>query len=326
LFWRPVVDEHQGQKTQVKELRTAESSLRESEEYFRTLADSAPVMIWVSGPDRLCTFCNKSYLEFTGHSLDQRLGDGWAAAVHPEDLDRCLAAYVSCFDARRDFRSEFRIRRADGEYRWILDKGVPLYRDGHFTGYIGGCLDITEQKLFTERLMASKARLRDAQRLAKVGYWERSVDTDTIEWSDFLDCVHSKDRQKIVDCDRRLHSTTTPIEVNYRIRRPDSKVRCVRTIIEGIRNDRGELVRVVGATQDVTEKVNAQEEMRRIRAPLAAAREDESRRIARDLHDDITQRLALLSVALGETVAEPMRPPEILVTNIHSFRNAIFVT
>jgi len=341
LVLAAVVDERQGQKAQVKELRSAQSSLRESEEYFRTLADSAPVMIWVSGPDRLCTFCNKSWLEFTGHSLNQELGDGWAAAVHPEDLDRCLAAYMACFDARRDFQSEFRIRRADGEYRWILDKGVPLYRDGQFAGYIGGCLDITDQKLFTKRLEANQARLRDAQRLARVGHWERDIETDTIEWSDqmisilgmengtpvsfddFLHCVHSKDRQKLVECDRRLHSSRIPIEVAYRIKQPGRKVQYVRSIMEGIRNDRDELVRIVGATHDITEKVSAEEELRRIRASLAAARDDESRRIARDLHDDITQRLALLAVALGEAVAEPIRQPEGLAVKIHAARNEI---
>ena len=339
LVLAAVVDERERQKTRVEQLRTA--ALLQSETYFRTLADSAPVMIWVSGPDKLCTFCNKYCLEFTGRSLDQEVGDGWAAGIHPEDVDRSLDTYVSSFDARRDFQSEYRVRRADGEYRWILSKGAPLYRDGQFAGYIGGCLDITEQKLFTERLRASEARLRDAQRLARVGHWERNMEADTIEWSDqmfsilgvengtplsfkdFLQCVHSKDRQKIVDCDRRLHSSTIPIEVEYRIRQPNSKVRSVRSIIEGIRNDRGELVRVVGATHDITETVSAEEELRRIRASLAAARDDESRRIARDLHDEITQRLALLSVAMGDTVAEPMRPPETLVANIRSSRNEI---
>jgi signal transduction histidine kinase len=144
-----------------------------------------------------------------------------------------------------------------------------------------------------------------------------------LSFEDFLQCVHSKDRQKLVECDRRLHSSTTPIEVDYRIRRPDGNVQWVRSIVEGIRNDRDELVRIVGATQDMTETVNAEEELRRIRGSLGAARDDESRQIARDLHDDITQRLALLYVALGKAVAEPIRQPEVLAANIHSSRNEI---
>ena len=108
--------------------------------------------------------------------MEQALGNGWAAGVHPEDLDRCLTNYSSSFDARRAFQMEYRLGRADGEYRWVLDTGTPLYRGGDFAGFIGSCVDITEQKLIEERLRASEARLMDAQRLAKVGSWERHID------------------------------------------------------------------------------------------------------------------------------------------------------
>jgi PAS domain S-box-containing protein len=342
LILAAVVDERQLGRRRVTELRASEATLIENEKYFRTLANSAPVMMWVSGPNKLRVFCNKSWLEFTGRSLEQETGYGWTAALHPEDLDRSLATYVSSFDARRDYQSEARVRRADGEYRWILDRGVPLYREGRFAGYIGGCLDITEQKLFTDRLTASEARLRDAQRLAKVGHWARDVKTDTIVWSDemnhilgvengapmgfkeFLECVHTRDRQKIEDCDRRVHASALPVEVEYRIRRRGGSIRQVRSIVEGIRNDRGELVSIVGATHDITEAVNTEEEMRRIRAALATAREDESSRIARDLHDDITLRLTLLAVALREAAAAPARQPEALVANLHSSQKEIF--
>ena len=125
--------------------RTAE--LRESEARFRTLADSAPVMIWASGPDKLCTFFNKVWLDFTGRTMEQELGDGWAQGVHPEDLESCMATYVSSFDARRNFKMEYRLRRADGENRWLLDHGVPLFAPGGaFRGYIGSCVDITDLK------------------------------------------------------------------------------------------------------------------------------------------------------------------------------------
>ncbi len=121
--------------------------VRESEERFRNMADTAPVMIWVSGPDKLCTFFNKSWLEFTGRSLAQELGNDWAENVHPGDLDRCWEIYSSSFDARQSFQMEYRLRRADGEYRRILDTGVPRFDpSGSLLGYIGSCVDIEDLK------------------------------------------------------------------------------------------------------------------------------------------------------------------------------------
>jgi PAS domain S-box-containing protein len=138
----------------------AEETLRKSEERFRNLADTAPVMIWVSGLDKLCTFFNKPWLEFTGRTMEQELGDGWAAGVHPEDLDRCTAIYTSSFDARCSFQMEYRLRRADGKYRYILDNGIPFYREGEFAGYMGSCIDITELKRSQETMRRYRHQLQ----------------------------------------------------------------------------------------------------------------------------------------------------------------------
>jgi len=133
--------------TDCSERKRAEAMLRESEERFRTLADTVPAMIWVSGPDKLCTFCNKSWLDFTGRTIEQELGDGWATSIHPQDQDRCMDLYSSAFDERRSFQMEYRLIRANGEFRWVLDKGVPrIESDGRFAGYIGSCIDITDLK------------------------------------------------------------------------------------------------------------------------------------------------------------------------------------
>ena len=135
----------------------AQDALRESEERFGRMADAAPVMIWVSGTDKACTFVNKGWLDFVGRTLEQELGNGWTEGVHPEDVKSCLEIYTSSFDARHSFQMEYRLRRADGEYRWLLDNGVPRFEQGAvFLGYIGSCIDITDVKTTQEKDFAKQ--------------------------------------------------------------------------------------------------------------------------------------------------------------------------
>lgn len=149
------------QTQQQARLAAAEESLREREARFRLMADQAPVLIWMSGPDKLCTWFNRPWLEFTGRTLEQESGNGWAEGVHPDDLARCLDHYGKAFDARTPFVLEYRLRRHDGEWRWVYDQGNPMRTaEGTFTGYIGSCIDITEQKRAAESLRQGAARLR----------------------------------------------------------------------------------------------------------------------------------------------------------------------
>ncbi len=145
------------------ERQRAEGMLRESEARFRQMADATPVMIWMSGPDKGCTYLNEGWLEFTGRTMEQELGNGWAEGVHPDDLQRCLDTYVRVFDAREKFSMEYRLRRCDGEYRWIWDVGVPRFvPGGRFEGYIGSCIDITERKQMEDQL---EAKFREIEEL-----------------------------------------------------------------------------------------------------------------------------------------------------------------
>jgi PAS domain S-box-containing protein len=156
----------------VEQRRYAELSLRESEKRFRTLANTAPVLIWMSGTDKLCDFFNQVWLDFTGRPLEAELGNGWADGVHPDDLEQCLHIYQTAFDARRPFRMEYRLRNRDGDYRWILHIGVPRFDpDNTFRGYIGSAFDITEQRQAHE----NNAHIGQLQQLAQMGELTASI-------------------------------------------------------------------------------------------------------------------------------------------------------
>jgi PAS domain S-box-containing protein len=157
-----------GTNTDITEQKRAQERVSESERRFRTMADKAPVMIWISGLDKLRSYFNKPWLEFAGRTLGQEIGDGWMEGVHPDDLERCWQSYSVSFDERLPFSVEYRLRRADGEYRWIMDNGVPLIGpDQSFSGYIGGCIDMTERKLTENALMRSE-KLAAMGRLAGI--------------------------------------------------------------------------------------------------------------------------------------------------------------
>jgi len=144
----------------VTERKQAEEALRQSEERFRNMADTAPVMIWVSGPDKLRTYFNQNWLKSSGRSIEQELGNGWAERVHEDDYIRLLDIYGLAFERHQRFQIEYRLRRADGEFRWVLDHGAPqLSSSGEFLGFIGSCIDITERRDSEEALRRAMAEL-----------------------------------------------------------------------------------------------------------------------------------------------------------------------
>lgn len=160
----------------ITERKRMVEALRDSEARFRLVADSAPVMIWMSGTDKLCTYFNKPWLDFTGRSLDQEFGNGWAGGVDAEDLLRCMDTYIQAFDQREAFRMEYRLRRHDGEFRWVSDNGVPRFNpDGSFAGYIGSCIDVTEQRRAEEHLRRAQEDLARVSRVLAMGELAASI-------------------------------------------------------------------------------------------------------------------------------------------------------
>lgn len=122
-------------------------------EIFQQLADGAPVMIWMAGLDMGCFYFNSAWLDFVGRTLAQEAGNGWAEGVHPEDLERCVNHYISCFQRRMAFAMSYRLRHHRGEYRWILDRGVPHFSiKGDLLGYYGGCAELTDTNLLARHL------------------------------------------------------------------------------------------------------------------------------------------------------------------------------
>jgi PAS domain S-box-containing protein len=147
----------------VEERKQTERSFRESEKRFHLVADTAPVMIWMSDTDKLRTYFNQPWLDFIGRPIEAELGNGWAEGVHEEDLPSCQNTYSRSFDRRKSFEMQYRLRRHDGEYRWVLDIGVPRFNgDGSFAGYIGSCIDVTTRKLAEQALADVGRKLIEA--------------------------------------------------------------------------------------------------------------------------------------------------------------------
>jgi PAS domain S-box-containing protein len=180
VFWgsfSAVVIEIRGEKhllslvSDIAERKRAQEVLRESEERFRLLADTAPVIIWESGPGGELTFLNRAGLEFTGRILEQELGDGWTQGVHPDDLEFCQETFLGAVRTRTAFCMEYRLRRGDGSFGWLAETAVPRFAlSGELLGFIGTCIDISESKLIKERLQQANKilELRVAERTAEL--------------------------------------------------------------------------------------------------------------------------------------------------------------
>src|SRR5215469_291517 len=257
----------------ITERRQAGAALRESEERFRKLADTAPVMIWLTGPDNSLTFVNKTWRDFRGRTMEQELRDGWAAGIHPDDVVRARDIAGAAFDARRSFQLECLLQRADGEYRLMLCNGIPRFgQDDIFEGYIDSIIDITDSQ--------SEERFRQVAANVDQVLWMKDIATNRVifvspayekVWGAspaavyenrlrLLETVYPEDRPRVAA--NLANANPVPFEISYRIVRPEGRVRWIVDRAFVIRDSEGKPYRTVGIAEDVTAQRELEEQLR----------------------------------------------------------------
>lgn len=433
----------------ITERRQAEEAIRDSTLKFRNMANLAPAMLWTCGTDKSCDYVNQSWLDFTGRPLEVELGTGWTDCVHPEDLERCYKVFTDSFDARQSFRMEYRLKRHDSEYRWVLDSGAPRFTEnGVFEGYIGSAVDVTEIKraekavaIANERLQLAleaagagawdvdvnsgrsiqfgnsqvlfgrregdqiqeflervhpddRARFRETLELSKlkrrrfreefrvlcpdgtmrwlcwegkflysqsehpermlgittditerkqteealqkneqefslvfdvarIGWWVWNEETGHVISSEgtkavlglppdqeiplqaFLNSAHPEDRDEVCRAWQESLAAGTLYFIEHKVLLPDGMVRWVESRGHTFSRPRGGARQLIGVCMDITERKRSEEALRRLGGRLMEAQEQERIRIARELHDDICQRLALLEIELERIKFDP---------------------
>lgn len=260
----------------VTEKVLARKKIEESEQRFRHVADSAPAMIWMSDEDKGCIFFNKAWLEFTGKSMQQELGEGWADGIHPEDYHNAFRIYSDAFDRREEFYMEYRLKRHDGAYRWISDTGKPRFTaSDEFEGFIGACLDIHDQITYQKKLEEDEARLNIVIEASELGTWELNLVTKEVKYSDrYLEIIGYSPpvdltHEQIV---RHLHPDDLHIRekafqkafetgiLHYasRIIWNDGSIHWIEGKGKVFFNDQGVPEKMLGTVQDITEQKNSQ--------------------------------------------------------------------
>jgi len=331
----------------ITERKLAELALKQADDHLRLVLDTTPGQIHTGRPDGYLDYFNQRWLKYVGLSLEDLQGWAWTAAIHPQDVEEIVKKWRECLASGELFENESRVRRADGEYRWMLHRKVPL-RDEHgiIVKWYGLSTDIEDRKQAEEALRKSESRLREAEQLANIGYWERDLVADRITWSDETYRIWGCPRQDRGLSQRELEETIHPddrqlqrqvlteaakgsqrYDVEYRIVRPDGEIRFVNVRDDIEYGDAGRPIRIFGTVQDITERKRAEHALREAASQLEALsrrlvelQESERKELARELHDRIGQNLTALNINLKilATALPPQASDELRVRLVDS--------
>jgi PAS domain S-box-containing protein len=307
--------------------------LKRAEDRIRLIIDTLPTMVWTLRPDGAVDFVNQRWMDYTGLSLEEVI-ENPMRPLHPEDLPRVMQKWLADMTAGEPSEDEMRLRCADGEYRWFLVRTAPLRDEkGNVVKWFGVSIDIEDSKQAEEALRSSeleqrhiasqlereRSRLVEAQEMAKIGSWEAELPGLSVIWSEqthrifetdpsrfhptrpkFREFIHPEDRAKVDAAFVASLDKRSPCTVEYRIVMPAARVKILEERWQAFHDEEGKPIRVAGTCRDITERVRAEEELRRLSGQLLRLQDEERRRIARDLHDSTGQDLVALATALSQ--------------------------
>jgi len=308
----------------VTERRRAEEAVRRSEEHLRLVIDTIPTMAWTVRPDGVVDFFNQRWLDYAGLSLEEYVNDP-TGPIHPEDIPRVMEKWLAQMALGEGYEDEMRLRRADGTYRWFLVRTEPLRDEqGNIVKWYGSSVDIEDRKQAEEALRKSERVLREAESLGHTGSWEHDLVTGEIfntgenlrlffgddrskgaSFEDYTQAIHPDDREFVMRRHAQLLAEVCPRDIEYRVVWPDGNVHVLFGRATVVRDELGQAIRTYGTNLDITERKQAEkqlkatsEQLRALSESLRKAKEEEGIRIARELHDELGSTLTSLKWSL----------------------------